>query len=53
MTISLAFLAPPLVQAAVEGHLPHGIGVARLIDAPAEWPRQFTMLGLTPDPAGR
>jgi len=48
MTISLAFLAPPLVQAAVEGRLPHGIGVASLIDAPAEWSRQFTMLGLTP-----
>ena len=30
MTISLAFLAPSLVKAAVEGRLPHGIGVARL-----------------------
>ncbi|HEX5862818.1 MAG TPA: resolvase [Casimicrobiaceae bacterium] len=36
MTISLAFLAPTLVQAAVEGRLPRGIGVARLRDAPAE-----------------
>jgi hypothetical protein len=34
MTISLAFLAPSLVIAAVEGRLPHGIGVARLFDAP-------------------
>jgi hypothetical protein len=33
MTISLAFLAPSLVKAAVEGRLPHGIGVARLFDA--------------------
>src|SRR5262249_8517791 len=30
MTISLAFLAPSLVKAAVEGRLPHGIGVARM-----------------------
>jgi site-specific DNA recombinase len=30
MTISLAFLAPNLVKAAVEGRLPRGIGVERL-----------------------
>ncbi len=47
MTISLAFLAPDLVKAAVEGRLPRGIGVARLCDAPAEWSRQYRMLGLT------
>jgi site-specific DNA recombinase len=47
MTISLAFLAPNLVQAAVEGRLPRGIGVARLRDAPAEWCRQYAMLGLS------
>ncbi len=46
MTISLAFLAPKLVQAAVEGRLPCGIGVTRLRDAPAEWSRQYAMLGL-------
>jgi len=34
MTISLAFLAPDLVKAAIEGRLPRGIGVARLCDAP-------------------
>jgi site-specific DNA recombinase len=28
MTISLAFLAPDLVKVAVEGRLPHGMGVA-------------------------
>jgi hypothetical protein len=33
MTISLAFLAPNLVQATVQGRLPRGIGVARLRDA--------------------
>jgi site-specific DNA recombinase len=47
MTISLAFLAPDLVKAAVEGRLPRGIGVARLCDGPAEWSRQYRMLGLT------
>ena len=47
MTISLAFLAPTLVQAAVEGRLPRGIGVTRLRDAPAEWSRQYAMLGLS------
>jgi DNA invertase Pin-like site-specific DNA recombinase len=47
MTISLAFLAPSLVKAAVEGRLPHGIGVARLFDAPVAWSRQHQMLGFT------
>jgi site-specific DNA recombinase len=37
MTISLAFLAPNLVKAAVEGRLPRGIGVERLRDPPIEW----------------
>jgi hypothetical protein len=46
MTISLAFLAPNLVKAAIEGRLPHGIGVTRLTDLPAEWSRQHEMLGL-------
>ena len=48
MTLSLAFLAPDLVKAAVEGRLPRGIGVERLRDAPAEWSRQFETLGLNP-----
>jgi site-specific DNA recombinase len=48
LTISLAFLAPNLVKAAVEGRLPRGIGVERLRDAPAEWSRQFETLGLNP-----
>jgi site-specific DNA recombinase len=48
MTISLAFLAPDLVRAAVEGRLPRGIGVERLRDAPSEWSRQFETLGLNP-----
>jgi site-specific DNA recombinase len=47
MTITLAFLTPKLVQAAVEGRLPCGIGITRLRDAPAEWSRQYAMLGLS------
>jgi hypothetical protein len=47
LTISLAFLAPELVKAAVEGRLSCGIGVNRLRDAPAEWSRQYAMLGLS------
>ena len=46
MTISLAFLAPDLVKAAIHGRLPHGMGVVRLSDMPAEWSRQHLMLGL-------
>jgi site-specific DNA recombinase len=49
MTISLAFLAPNLVKAAVEGRLPRGIGVERLRDPPAEWSQQFETLGLNPE----
>jgi site-specific DNA recombinase len=48
MTISLAFLAPSLVKAAVEGRLPHGIGVARMFDLPPGWTRQYQILGLAP-----
>jgi hypothetical protein len=39
--------SPDLVRAAVEGLLPHGVGVARLLDAPVVWPRQHSMLGLS------
>jgi hypothetical protein len=46
MTVSLAFLAPDLVKAAIEGRLPRGIGFARLCDPPAEWFHQYAKLGL-------
>jgi len=49
MTISLAFLAPNLVKAAIEGRLPRGIGIERLRDLSAEWSRQFEALGLNPE----
>jgi site-specific DNA recombinase len=47
LTISLTFLAPKLIEAAVRGRLPHGIGVSRMCDAPIVWTRQYRMLGLT------
>jgi len=47
-TITLAFIAPTLVQAAVDGRLPRGIGVAAVRDFPAEWSRQHQRLGLAP-----
>jgi DNA invertase Pin-like site-specific DNA recombinase len=46
MTVSMAFIAPGLVKAAVEGRLPRSVGVASLRDAPAEWSLQFERLGL-------
>jgi site-specific DNA recombinase len=46
MIVSLAFLAPSLVKAAVVGRLPQGIGVARVFDAPVAWSHQHQMLGL-------
>jgi site-specific DNA recombinase len=46
MTISMAFIAPNLVKAAVEGRLPRGIGIASLRDAPPEWSRKYERLGL-------
>ncbi|MEZ5765159.1 MAG: recombinase family protein [Xanthobacteraceae bacterium] len=48
MTVSMAFLAPPLVKAAIEGRLPRGIGIAELRDAPAEWSKQYEHVGLSP-----
>ena len=50
MTISLAFLAPDLVKAAIDVRLPHGMGVARLADLSAEWSHQRQMLGLPGPP---
>jgi site-specific DNA recombinase len=49
LTISLAFLTPNLVKAAVEGFLPRGIGIERLRDPPTEWSREFEALRLNPE----
>ena len=46
MTLSLAFLAPDIAKAAVEGRLPRGYGLKRLVDLPMAWPEQWRTLGL-------
>jgi len=46
MTLSLAFLAPDIVKAAVEGSLPRGLGLKRLVDPPMAWPDQWRSFGL-------
>jgi site-specific DNA recombinase len=49
LTLSLAFLAPQLVKAAVESRLPRGINIERLRDPDPNWIKQFNDLGLDPD----
>jgi site-specific DNA recombinase len=44
--LTLAFLDPKLVEAAVDGLLPRGYGLSRLLDLPAEWDAQWHVLGL-------
>jgi site-specific DNA recombinase len=48
MTLSLAFLAPHIVKAAIEGRLPRGYGLKRLVDMPMAWSDQWRALGLEP-----
>jgi site-specific DNA recombinase len=45
-TISLAFLCPALVKAAIDGRLPRGFGVKRLMDFPTNSTDQWSALGL-------
>jgi DNA invertase Pin-like site-specific DNA recombinase len=45
-TLSLAFLSPALVKAAIDCRLPRGFGVKRLMDLPLIWADQWTALGL-------
>jgi site-specific DNA recombinase len=45
-TLSLAFLDPAIVKAAIERTLPRGLGLTRLMDLPPIWPQQWTTLGL-------
>ena len=45
LRLSLAFLAPQLVKAAVEGRLPRGINIERLRDPDPNWTGQFQELG--------
>ncbi len=46
MTLSLAFVAPDIVEAAADGILPRGFGLSRLVDLPSSWADQRTRLGL-------
>ena len=46
MMLSLAFVAPDIVEAAVMGALPRGIGLTRLMDLPPLWSNQRETLGL-------
>ncbi len=46
MTLSLAFLAPDLVKAAIDGNLPRGFNTTRLVDLSMLWPEQWSALGL-------
>jgi hypothetical protein len=41
MTLGLAFLSPGITKAAVDGSLPHGIGITKLVTAPANWQTQL------------
>jgi hypothetical protein len=44
--LTLAFLDPKLVEAAVEGALPRGYGLSRFLELPADWDAQWRVLGL-------
>lgn len=46
MTLSLAFVAPDIITAAIEGRLPRGFGVKRLMDLPMAWSDQWRASGL-------
>ena len=50
MQLSLAFLAPSLVQAIADNRIPRGIGLTRLADLPSDWSEQFKALGLQAPP---
>jgi hypothetical protein len=46
MMISLAFVAPDIIEAAIAGSIPRGIGLTRLMDLPPLWSEQRQQLGL-------
>ncbi|MGA0598824.1 recombinase family protein [Enterovirga sp. CN4-39] len=45
-TLSLASLAPDIVEAAIAGRLPHGIALRDLTDPPLAWSEQRKRLGI-------
>jgi len=46
MTLSLAFLAPDIEKAALEGTLPRGLAASRLMELLDNWAEQRRVLGL-------
>jgi len=46
MIHSLAFLAPDIVKAAIEGTLPRGHSLSTLTDLPMDWTEQRRVVGL-------
>jgi site-specific DNA recombinase len=44
--ITLAFLAPDIVQAIIDGKLPRGLGISQMTDLPADWTEQRRQLGI-------
>jgi DNA invertase Pin-like site-specific DNA recombinase len=46
MIVSLAFLSPEIVSAAIRGTLPRGLGLSDMTDLPMDWSKQSKKLGL-------
>jgi len=46
LTLSLAFVAPDIIQAALDRKLPRGFGLSRLTSLPMDWAEQRRALGL-------
>ena len=44
--LSVSFLAPDIVDAAITNRLPRGLGISDLTDLPAGWSEQRRQLGL-------
>ena len=47
MILSLAFLSPDIVAAAITGTLPRGLGLSDMTDLPVDWAEQKTKLRLS------
>ena len=45
-TLSLAFPAPDIVQAAIDGKLPHGLGVSQMTALPSDGVQQRQQIGI-------
>ena len=46
MILSLAFLSPEIVSAAIAGTLPRGLGLSNMTGAPMDWSEQRKRLGI-------